>query len=210
VRLDLAPLLRLLAPPACAACDVGLPDDGLLCASCDAEPTPYMAELADGPLLVAAGPYEGGLAEAIRRMKYGARPDLARPIGTRVAAALRAAKLEEPACLVPVPLHPRRLAERGYNQSALVATRMARVLGWPVQCLGLARERDTAHQAALERRDRLVNVVDAFVAHVALTGQRVVLVDDVVTTGATALACTAALRLCGARVVAIAAVARAP
>jgi ComF family protein len=206
----LGSILQLLSPPFCAACDAPLADDGLLCAGCDAGDPFEQRDAGEGFRLITTGLHEGALAQAIRRFKYGARPDLARPIGARVARALTGAHVEGPACLVPVPLHPRRLAERGYNQSALIAGHAATVLGWSVHALALARVHDTPHQAGLDRADRLVNVAGAFVARASLPGARVVLVDDVVTTGATSLACAAALRGAGADVVAIVAVARAP
>ena len=111
--------------------------------------------------------------------------------------------------LVPIPLHRARLAERGYNQAALVAGAAARLLGVRHLPLSLARPRRTREQASLGRRDRLVNVEDAFVVRQALHGQRLVVIDDVVTTGATASACADALRRAGAEVAAIAAIARA-
>jgi ComF family protein len=115
----------------------------------------------------------------------------------------------EQVLLVPVPLHPRKLAERGYNQSALLARALGRELRWRVRERALRRCRDTHAQAELDRNARLENVKGALIEREQLEGKRVVLVDDVVTTGATASACKEALGRAGAIVIAVAAVARA-
>jgi len=201
--------LRLASPPRCAACDTPLAADGLLCDGCSPGEPCILDRLPDGTTVVATARYDGAIAEVIRRFKYETRPDAGRWLGERIAAALRQAAPFEPTLLVPVPLHPKRLAERGYNQSALLAASAARALGCPSRPLALARVRDTAQQASLSRDRRLDNLTNAFVARGSLQGARVVLVDDVVTTGATAHACVSALVEAGAVVVAVAAVARA-
>jgi ComF family protein len=112
---------------------------------------------------------------------------------------------------VPVPLHPSRLAERGYNQSSLLARRVARHLGAPFAPLALARARDTPKQATLDREARLANVAGAFRVRepTRVYGRAVLLVDDVSTTGATLAACAQALQAAGASAVATAVLARA-
>ncbi len=101
---------------------------------------------------------------------------------------------------MPVPLHPARLAERGYNQAALLGAAAARELGAPLQPRALLRTRNTSQQARLPRAGRLENVAGAFRvrAPALVRGRRIVLVDDVATTGATLAACVAALRESGA------------
>jgi ComF family protein len=155
--------------------------------------------------------YGGAVARTIARLKYERRPDLSRPLADLLwrATEPRAQFLASHA-VVPVPLHPSRLAERGYNQSALLARPLARRLGVPFWPLALARVRDTPGQASLDRAARLTNVRGAFKVRQRehVSGRDILLVDDVCTTGATLDACTAALRESGARSVACAVVAR--
>jgi len=203
-----AAVLDVLSPPRCAACDAPLDADGLLCAACDDPVAPVFDQI-DGALVVASGRYGAGTARAITRFKYASRPDLAGPLAARLFAAASTANLRGPSLFVPVPLHPERLARRGYNQSALLAAQVGRMFGWGVRARALARTRSTREQAALSREERLRNVADAIVPRERLDSARVVLVDDVVTTGATALSCLRALSAAGATEVTILAVARA-
>lgn len=108
-------------------------------------------------------------------------------------------RADEVDVVVPVPLHAGRLAERGYNQAALLARPVARVIGAPLACRALVRVRATERQASLDREARLANVVDAFACRGDVRGRRVLLVDDVTTTGATLNACRSALAVAGAR-----------
>ena len=99
--------------------------------------------------------------------------------------------------MVPVPLHRRRLRRRGFNQAALVARVVARESGLPLALARLVRVRDTPSQGGLSPAGRMANVAGAFEAR-SVDGKRVVLVDDVWTTGATARACARALGVAGA------------
>jgi ComF family protein len=202
-------LLALLSPPRCAACDEPIALHGFLCAICDDGNAPLVDELAADVLVVAGGPYGGGVARAITRFKYGSRPELAAPLAARLFAALSTANIDGPAVFVPVPLHPHKLARRGFNQSALVAGHLARFFGWPCRARALVRTRDTTEQASLTREERLQNVASAIAPRETLATAHVLLVDDVVTTGATAMACVSALRDAGAGKVTVVAVARA-
>ncbi|HVW30741.1 MAG TPA: ComF family protein [Polyangiaceae bacterium] len=202
-------ILGILSPPRCAACDAPLALDALLCEGCDDPVTPLVDELDGGVHVVASARYGGGIARAISRFKYGSRPDLARLLAERVFVASTTANVAGPCVFVPVPLHPRRLALRGYNQSALLADRLARSFGWRLRARALERAVNTIEQATLGREERLRNLATAIVAREALPGAHIALVDDVVTTGATALSCARALTAAGAVRVTIFAVARA-
>jgi ComF family protein len=195
----------VLAPPACAACDARLDCRAVLCAPC-AE----AVVAADPDPIVAFAVFGGPIAIALRRLKYDDRPDLARSLGDLLRRAARDAGLCADV-VVPVPLHPARLAERGYNQAALLGTAVARELGAPLAVRALSRTRNTSPQAQLDRAHRLENVASAFRVRAPeqVRGRRVVLVDDVATTGTTVGACGDALREAGATSVTALVVARA-
>jgi ComF family protein len=171
--------LRILCPACCATlvapCEVGaLPATGI----------PVVAAFAPAPALF----------ELIHALKYEAKTELVPHLAACMARAARRV-LGPDLCLVPVPLHATRLRARGFNQSALLAHGVAARLGTPVLEHVLARTRATTPQARLPAAARAANVADAFQRRGRLPagGSRWVLVDDVVTTGATAAAAFAAL-----------------
>lgn len=206
-------LADALAPPTCVACDTRRRPTVVFCPSCAATvvkaPGALGESTVDTPLAFAL--FGGAIAEALRRFKYDARPDLATPLGHLARRAARIAGLTG-TMVVPVPLHPRRLAERGYNQAALLGTEVATELEAELATGVLERRRDTPQQARLDRPGRLANVVGAFSVRLPhrLRGARVVLVDDVATTGATLSACAGPLLEAGALSVTALVVARAP
>jgi ComF family protein len=181
-------LLQLLAPERCSACDglLGL-DEPAFCAACAPLLEPIAVDVGVPPIgAPAAFLYGGPLAAAVQRLKYAGRSELARPLGALLADyALVFGGLVER--VVPVPLHASRLRERGFNQSALLARPVARALGVPFDPHWLARVRPTRDQAGLAREARSQNLRGAFAARGARGGggQRVLLIDDVRTTGAT-------------------------
>jgi ComF family protein len=145
----------------------------------------------------AAAAYEGPLERAIHRFKYEGWRALAPALAALLEQQLT---LESPlgAQLVAVPLHPRRLRQRGYNQSELVAADLRRRLGLPSPGGMLVRLRDTPPQVGLDRLRRRANVASAFAWQgPPLAGQPCVVIDDVTTTGATLDACAAALKAAG-------------
>ena len=199
-------VLDALAPPRCAACDA--PSAAAFCDSCGPLNAAPLARRLDGVPLVALGKYVPPLSSAIVRLKYEGRPELARALGRLLARALDPLRLPPGTAFVPVPLHPRRLASRGYNQAALLAHELARARHFPCEPRLLLRVRDTEHQVGKARAARLTNASDAFALRKA--GPRhAVLVDDVVTTGSTIRACAQTLALGGIELVAVAALAEA-
>ena len=154
------------------------------------------------------GPYEGTLRELIHLYKYRQVQTLARPLAEFLLSAL---PLDEHFdAVIPVPLHWRRRWQRGFNQSDLLARAIARRRGIPV-VRALGRRKFTKTQAGLSNTERRKNVAAAFRhrrAGKTLTGQRVLLIDDVMTTGSTAAACARVLKQAGATRVVLATVAR--
>lgn len=194
----------LPVPAGCPLC--GAPaDEALLpalrprrCGHCREKPPRFA--LASAPFL-----HGGALAEAIHRLKYEHREDLAAPLGLLFGGcAVPRADL-----LAPIPLHPLRLRERGYDQAALLARAASRRFRLPVASL-LRRVRATGPQVGRDRRARERNLRGAFAPSRDLTGVRVCLVDDVLTTGATASAAAEALLSAGAARVEVCTLARAP
>lgn len=152
------------------------------------------------------GAYEGVLRELIHLFKYARMRPLAGPLGEILARAIPRDQTFD--AVVPVPLHWRRRWQRGFNQSALLAAAIGRRYGIPVRT-ALRRVRATPTQAGLTNARRRSNVAGAFRARKAqVAGRRILLVDDVMTTGATAGACAVALKSAGARYVALLALAR--
>jgi len=199
---------HLLAPPTCAACGGPRAGPPPFCPTCGAPQPALPCSFDDVPLL-AAGTYAPPLAPAIRRFKFEGHPELAPDLARLLAPRLHYAGLGGEASFVPVPLHRTRLVERGYNQAALLARALARSAGGRFVPRALERRNATSQQARLGKQERKANVESAFVAREAGTDRRAILVDDVVTTGATALACLRTLRQAGFEVLAIVALARA-
>lgn len=161
---------------------------------------------AGAPPVVALGPYNGSLRAAVLGLKFRNRVAAARELGALLARKL----VRDIDALVTVPLHPRRLRERGFNQADAIAAGIASELDVPVQHDALVRVRYTFAQSALALRERATNVGDAFVAGPVarrLRNARITVVDDVVTSGATSAACSLALRDAGITVVRVAALA---
>ncbi len=177
------------------------------CAACRLEPPPYAACLAEAR-------FEAAVAAWIRRLKYpGPRlrsldPGAEAAVGALVRAAARRGPDPGPQAVVPVPLHPARLRQRGFDPVARLAREVARERGAPWVC-GLRRVRDTPSQTGLDRPARRRNVAGAFRARAGLP-QEVWLVDDVVTTGATLAEASRALLRGGVRRVVAICAARTP
>ena len=196
----LDPFLTLLYPPRCLLCRrMGERD---LCAACLAD----IAALP--PPSSGAGralwSYEGRLREAIHHFKYRDRPQLAGPLGMLLAAAAHAQAAHFNDLLidavVPVPMHPARQRERGYNQSERLARVLAADLSLPLDTHALRRIRPTRPQVGLSAEARRTNLEGAFAVTrpEAVAGKTLLLIDDVSTTGSTIIECAGALQAAGA------------
>jgi ComF family protein len=180
VCLDCRAAFLPLEPPLCERCGVATEGARPLCADCEAGPGWSFAKAR------AAGHFSGPLRQAVLRLKYGDKRRVAEPLGRFLGEYLLTHPLsaELPDILVPVPLHPSRLRDRGFNQSALIAREAGKLLGVPVAENLLHRTRRTRPQAELHARERATNVRDAFAASESpvLRRARVLLIDDVLTT----------------------------
>lgn len=193
-----------LLPAGCCSC-CALPfssgnSSAHLCESCSRSLPPFLS-------VHSAGVYDAGLRKAVHRFKYEGGHYLDRPLGTLLGRVLE--NISAPDIIVAVPLHVRRLRERTYNQSLLLARELGKQLSRPVAATLLERVRDTPQQQGLRARERTRNLRGAFACHQSLAGERILLVDDVMTTGATAEACSQVLLDAGAAEVRIAVVGRA-
>ena len=206
----MGPAECVLAPRRCLACEALDPESSGYCLDCGAPEALFDVSCHLDQVPVFAGArYAEPLVSAIHRFKYGGGPELAFALASLAVRGIDLLGIEPGDVWVPVPLHPLRLAERGYNQSALLARALSRVSGGRMDARRLIRLRHTEQQAKRTRRGRGENVAAAFATRKATNGvgARVVLVDDVVTTGATLAACIRALRASGDQVVACVAIA---
>lgn len=204
--LDLCVDCRDGLPRAGASCDrCGLPTATRVgaCGRCLAAPPRYDAVVA--PLV-----YEYPADRMIQSFKFRRDLSIGRSLGALLVEAIRARGGQLPGLLLPVPLHPSRLRERGFNQSLVLARQLGRQLALPVRHDLLRRHRSTAAQSGLDRRERRRNVRGAFeLRRPDRLPDHVALVDDVLTTGATVAEITRLLKQAGVRQVAIWALARA-
>ena len=186
-------LLDLIFPPRCGGCGRY---GAAWCAGCEAGLRPIPRGTLAGIPLIAGGRLQGPWQRAIHTYKYRPRPQLAAPLTEPLRRAMAVAGVSPPAFAF-VPLHPRRLRERGFNQAERIAAQLSESLGVPLLS-GLVRVRATPAQVGLSQAERRANLQEAF----RWTGaqappQALGLVDDVCTTGATLTASARAIAEAG-------------
>ncbi len=209
-----------LLPPICLLCGAAGAADRDLCVGCNAE-LPRNTRACPGCALPLALGFDGDCEHCrvrsfsfdrafvpfryrppvdflILGLKFNRRLSHARLLGEMFAAALAERDAPLPDCIIPVPLHPLRLRERGFNQALELARPSARRFRVPLLIDGLRRMRHTTPQTQLDAARRHGNLRGAFVADRPLSGRRVALMDDVVTTASTVAECSRILRASGA------------
>lgn len=189
---------ELLAPydgPRCIHCGLPKETGDEKCGECPAETPPWAT-------LSFYGLYDGLLADLIKEYKYEGALGRSRLLQVLTAVAFTPEENDPPDLLVPVPLHAKRLRERGFNQSLEISRLTAKRLGIPIRSGGLVRSRYTVAQAKLTGHERRENLKGVFIADEGLVkGRRVLLVDDVMTTGTTLVEAGKAFLAAGARAV---------
>jgi ComF family protein len=220
-------VLDAIWPPACPACHSGVQQNGFLCAACwlrtpfierpfiERSGAPFPQDWGEGllsPEVMAEPPVwnraravvrydEGPARRLVHRLKYADRLEVAGPMGLWMARA-GAELLKDADVIVPTPLHRRRLFSRRFNQAAALAASIARASGVPFDPLALTRVKATPPQVGLTRAQRADNVQGAFrtpdEARPRIFGRKIVLVDDVLTSGATSNAAARVLLRAGA------------
>ncbi len=220
--------LDVVFPPTCLACRVAVAESNALCGKCwggmrfierpfcDRLGIPFEHEMGEGVLSAQAVDHppvfqraravvcfeDGPARRLVHRLKYSDRMELAKPLGAWMARAGREI-LAEADALAPIPLHFTRLWRRQFNQAAALARVVSGLSGKPVELGLIERVRPTRSQVGLSRAERAQNLQGAFRCPetAPLQGRRIVLIDDVLTSGATANAASRALLRAGAKAV---------
>lgn len=233
-RLGLDALVGLIFPPTCLLCGAPGADGRDLCRGCAADlprninacarcALPFAAPSPAGALCgrcqrrappfdrcLAAFRYEGVVPTLVTDVKFRGRLNVARLLGQCLAERARSQGTTLPSLLIPVPLHPRRQRERGYNQALEIARIVGRELKIPVAADRCIRATATPPQTGLDERERRRNIRGAFAARGDLTGVDLAIIDDVVTTGSTVSELSRILNAAGAQRIEVWAVARTP
>lgn len=181
----------------CSVCSIPLPETSSICGDC-IKNRPYF------DTSIVYGFYNGVLKEVIAHLKYSGIRSLAKPISD----LLLQLPIPESDLVIPVPPDRKRLKARGFNHTSLIAKELSGKLSIPLELNGLVKISSTPPQISLSREERLKNLRKAFRAVKNFSGKRILLIDDVITTGTTASECARALLRAGARKVNLLAIAR--
>jgi len=205
---DCVAAISFLEQPVCGRCGrhVSISYSGAIgCAACAGEKL-----IADR--VIALGIYEGGLKECIHAFKFGRKERLGAWVAEMMVSSLRRNQADMLGydLVVPVPMHPAKRKERGFNQAEVMSRHLARLLAIPCNPGVIRRNVRGQTQSSLSRKDRFQNVAGAFqcASPNSVRGRRVLLVDDIFTTGATAAACSSLLKHSGAREITVLVAAR--
>jgi ComF family protein len=167
----------------------------IICGSCQKNPPPY-------EVIHALFPYEQPIIQLITALKFQHKLSHANMLGSHFIKAIKTHWYRHhplPDLILPIPLHPKRLQERGFNQALEIAKPIARALHLPIDTSGLKRRLYTAPQSGLTADERKQNIANAFKTYRRYDGLTIALLDDVVTTGQTVTACSHALLKSGAK-----------
>ena len=190
--------LPRLPQPACLRCALPLPN-GEICGHCLSKPPHHDAAFA-------AFSYEFPLDKLVQAFKYAHRLALGDYFGQQLVQRIKAPAAD---LIIPLPLHPERLRQRGFNQALELARPVSKAWKLPIDTTCCRRTRNTPAQADLPWSERVKNIQGAFQCSTDLTGKRIILVDDVMTTGASLNECCRTLKLHGAAAITLLVVARA-
>lgn len=181
----------------CEICARFLPFSSPICGTCQTTPPPF-------DRIFTLSPYVKPITWLITSLKFKHQLASAKTLAARLTAKVKDEWYKQiplPDLLIPIPLHPKRLQERGFNQALEIAKYINKSLSIPLDAHGLRRTRHTIAQTQLTAHARRQNVANAFSVHKDYTGLTVALLDDVVTTGHTVSACSKLLKAAGADII---------
>ncbi|MFH1877411.1 MAG: ComF family protein [Candidatus Omnitrophota bacterium] len=201
-------LVTVMFPARCPACGQKMSDYPLpvcrFCKTLITRPNPLITSRTGNVRDVwSCSAYEGKLKDCLRAFKYRGERRYILLFESLIRDFLSAATIENPDIIIPVPLHPLKLRTRKYNQAALIAEALSRLKSIPLSEHILKKTKNTSPQTGLSRKERLINLKNSFcvIDPNGIINKKVLLVDDVITTGATLETCADKLMGSGARLV---------
>ena len=191
-------MIHFIFPIHCSLCHARIRSKGSLCDSC-IDTLPYQPDplfFKEGILCFAPFFYEGPIQWMLKQLKFGQQLPYTHLLASLMLDSIQTHSVQQPHLLIPVPLHKKRLQERGFNQSVEIAKYLSRHLHIPLERRRFIRHRATKPQAQCTALERSNNIQHAFTLKKALTHQgHIALLDDIITTGHTIMACYRALAI---------------